>query len=514
MVSNNNNLMQLQTDINDFYKVNYKEIVILIIVLCYFSIGIFPAVPVECDSVNIANGIKLFDKYGIGPNIFTYSYDVQAGSYFFSYMLSKLVDTDPFTIFAILSAISGIVIIIISSLLISKNLKINILIPFFTFFLFQESYSILYYPNTNIIAAFFATIAFFILYEHHNLYISSILFAIAIWCRIDVVLVGLVFPFILINRDNLKMEMKNVLIFISINIFILIFLFTLSDVNINNIINRFIGHRNNTNGLYGVFITKNIELKSLITFFTPLTIFLILRGGVQIFIKKRLELYFILSGILPLIIIYLGSITTPKYLYYCIPFFVFISSYILITFCPNKLMRSICILLFLQYIIGINSSNYNRLPPEGINILNVNYNSNNNETLTFNLGSGNYIGTADGFRLSSGLLFSPLSWRLIKKNRQKYFNKIYIQITNYENIYTIYYPTYLIHLLLQNNWNNKIHYDKEREYRLFTFVKNQDKIKLIFDRKISKYGDKVKKNKINKPPESIMIKVLDWEDNL
>lgn len=512
-------------NINNFIKVNWKEIFIVILVIGYFSIGIFPIVPIEGDSVNIANGISQFEKQGIGPNEFTYSYDVQAGSYILSYLIHKIFNIEPYKAFAILSALSGLLIIFLSSYLISEKLQTNFIIPFLLIFSFQEAFSGLYYANTNIIAALFAIISFFIFYKYSNIHISSILFAIAIWCRIDVVLIGLIFPLLIYNRHKTKPGFKKFVLFGIITCFTIVILFLISNVNLYNIINRFMAHTKATSGFSG---TNNLgipllgisDIKSYISFSTFFNIFLTILG-IYLFIKKseKKPLYFTIAGILPLFIIYSGSITTPKYLFYSIPFFTLLSTFSIKTV-TNKYLLIFGVVLLFQYVIGLNVIFRNKqyFPgshPQGLTLYKNIYDDSPIKQVRLNIGAGNYITTADGYRLSSGILFAPFTWKYYKKNRKIHLTKINRQINTYKNIYTHTYLSYSYakYLLINNKWNFLRKYKNSDSYTVLSFKKNNE-IKNIFYKEIS---DRNKYKKIYKridTKNSILIKVYPWEYNI
>ena len=511
-----------------YFQNFWKEILILCFVIIYFSIGFFPIIPIEGDSINIANGISQFDKYGIGENDFSYSYDVQAGSYVLSYFISKIFGIQSsYKSFAILSGFSGLIVILLSSLLISNKLKINFIIPFLFIFLFQETFSEIYYANTNVIATLFAIISFFILYKYKNVYFSALFFSIAIWCRIDIILVGLIFPFIIYSELNVKKSIKTIFIFIILSALFLSVLFLITKVNPLNIIDRFLGHTKETSGFTG---TKNInipfigssDIKSMLSFFTFFSMFSIL-SGIYIAFKKSDHkiIIFILGGIIPLFIVLAGSFTTPKYIYYTIPFFTYISVYSIKNIIKNRIGLILLGILFFQYIIGLNvvfksKPYFPSSHPKGITLINKSLDNNVIDKIRINIGAGNYINTDDGYRLFSGLLFAPITWNNIKMEREQYLNDINKIVNENDTIYTMQYASssYVKYILIQNDWNLQNLVKHKNDFNYLIFTKKNRTIYLYFDQIDDRKKYKILANQIEQKENTFLVKIHPWEYNL
>lgn len=294
-----------QTD--QFWMVNSKLVYIFIVmaILSYLILGAYPVVPLENDGMRMALGIQGNTLYGD----YTYSYDyvAQAGIYKIVGFLSEVLNIDPFYAFSLTTLVSSVVFILFASNFLSRLLNVQFLLAFLSLIIFQEVYVSGYYPNSAMLAAAFLSIALFLSSrkEHFRaITLSAVCFAIATWCRIDSVLMGLTFLILLFNWT--RRSIFSILLFGFVFLSVIITLYILSGVSLRSFIEQLSGSVGQPSD-----ISRTLRIYS--TIFTFASICFMLYGIFQLLKSRHWRLLLLtLLAPLPLICAYGTEIDSPK----------------------------------------------------------------------------------------------------------------------------------------------------------------------------------------------------------
>ncbi len=412
--------------------------------LLYFFSGIFPITQFESDSVGICNGCYEIIKTGEwGSNYFSYSYDMQAGTYWFIILFMKLLSLPASVVYSLLSAILGILCMFLTANLLSKILQKDLIIIFLILFLFQEAYTISFYANSAVFAAFFWLLAFDIIYTYDKNWVypvSVLLLGFAFWCRVDIAfaMTG-IFPLLYLKNGFKKTLIKSLITGVGTIITGLV-LFKLSGVNIagfTHYSSDFAGVITKGNSNLGFINTFSV--KSHLGFFSILLAGLIVLGIYKLFRRKEFKL---LLFSLPIVIYYIFNSThvfAAKHLYYNLIFFAIPIIYALLNFSWKKVFSLVVVILFFaQYLLGWQlqfsaipwqEKEYSQLYPYPVilKVLNIDVPVRNGIPVDIVLGSGTKIPTSDEIMLSSGIFYSPVMWqdlKMIYKNSFDYLAEV------------------------------------------------------------------------------------------
>jgi hypothetical protein len=399
----------------------------------YAMIGIFPIAAVEGDGLGIANGATQIATIGREATSLAYRYNVQSGTYALTVLLHKLTGVETFTILSLLSALAGIVFILISAALLSRMTSFPFAGCGVVILLFQEAFTSAYYANSTVIAASFFVTAFWVVTFGDDLFkllLSGILLGVGSWMRFDLLLVTPAILPLLHRGEWPRTFVRTAGVAIVTGITALLGLY-LSGSSIRQVLASAGSHRaslsgTTLDGATGNFLLRLLEsndLRSHATFYTALLALLIVIGIIHV-VRKRdwRKLGFCLLGIVPCYVVYLGVMTTPKYLYYLIPFaaLLALSAFSELASLSTKhylLSRAFLLLLILlfvaQYITGWQFSSSARpyLHPSFPNFLTLFSTTTpvtGIEEVTLVIGAGSSVSTGDGRRLLSGIAFAPL----------------------------------------------------------------------------------------------------------
>jgi hypothetical protein len=401
--------------------------------LVYLAVGFFPFTAVESDGNGIANGATLMAIQGMGENDFSYRYEAQPGSYALVVMLHKLTNLSTLSIFSALSAVFCLVFILSCAALISRLTGYAFPICGLLLLLFQEVFASGYYANSNVIAAAFLVTGFFCAISARTptlRLLAGVLLGLGAWMRFDVMLI-MPALFLIVPESSWKRTLGQVLLILGVAMFVALSAFYLSNVRLSDILLAAGGHltqvHSSTTDL-GIPLIGNSNIKSHMAFFSMLTSALMIGGVTWLILKRRWRILGIgLLGIVPFYAIYWGTITSPKYLLYTLPFCL-----LFVVFCLEamkslslpwqRVLTILALLLFLgQYILGLvvdfTSKPYIASPyPTLVRLAHFNSPIPAIQGISLDIGAGTPISTVDGDRLSSGILFSPLSWNNNKRN--------------------------------------------------------------------------------------------------
>lgn len=433
--------------------------IIFILATVYLAIGMYPISPIEGDGTAIANGATHLAADGLDAISSVYRYPAQPGTYIVVASLHRLLGVSSLVVFSVLSAVCSICFVFLSAAILLKLFDH----PFYScgmiVLLFQESFSGGYYANSTVIAAavfMFGTYILTFSATPFRLLIGAIFLAIGVWIRLDVVLI---FPAILLilYRIAWGRSLFPLLIVVGVVCFFCTVAIYASRVSINDI---FLAGRSHlaersarTQGL-GIPLIGTPDVKSYLSFFSLLILFL-QALGIAIILKQQrwYILGLFLAGVVPFYLIFSGVVSSPKYLYYLIPFFSIplVSLAMSVTNRPRRtrvvILASGISLFILQYVIGLRayfadkqyieqSYSLARSHPTLVTLLGLAFEESSIQGASIVIGAGTLINTADNIRLSSGIAFSPLTWnhqkRLLNKELEKFSD--YLEIAKNEPV--------------------------------------------------------------------------------
>jgi hypothetical protein len=418
------------------------------LIFAYMLIGIFPASLIEGDAMAVASGVNSFARYGIGDNLNTYRYSSQPGTYIAVYGLTLLASIPSFTAFALISVLSSLGFIFLSIYFVSKLSRISYPVCGLVVLSFQESITSSYYPNSNSIAAFLSMTAICLalnLKSRPRLtgLACGVFLALGSIARFDALIFGLPLMWILIEKKSPR-DLFTIMFLALCGTVLAFALFFNVDLSL-------------ISGAVGTHFSTKVALISLIAnylvFFSLLNLFMILVGLYKLIKYAEYNILGLsLTMIIPLLLVYSISLTTPKYFYYTIPFFSLISiqTFVWLKESPHSyrtvMIASIMSGLFLaQYFLG-----YQTVVPRSPNMAYILY---PHWATLFRLGTGEFprngefvIGagyphdTNDNYRLSSGILFVGEFWHNFKQFRSSKVQKIVhaIELEQQENEYVLF----------------------------------------------------------------------------
>ncbi|MCF8296008.1 MAG: hypothetical protein K9J13_00565 [Saprospiraceae bacterium] len=509
---------------------------ILLVMFLWFFSGVFPITRFESDSMGICNGCyEIINSGDWGANFFSYSYDMQAGTYWFIIIFMKLLALPASVVYSILSAIFGILCLILISNLISKILNKDFILILLVLFLFQEVYSISFYANSTVFAAFFWLLTFNIVYSGKGKWvypIAVILLAVAFWCRVDVAfaMTGIL-PLLWLKIDLKRAIIISLIIGIC-TVCLGLLLMYLSNVNIQGFLQYSnlggITYRSSSD----IGFLNIISLKSHFAFFSALVILLVIIGLFILLREKQFKL--VLLILIPTTIYYMFNLNftwAAKHLYYYSIFWAIPVVYAVHYSLKNKIMRLIIVVVFvLQYLVGWQV-NFKSLPwqfkdyavlypePEYTKLVNFPISLSKISEINLVLGSGTKIPTADEMMMSSGLVFSPLMWKNLKTKYKNSFNYLEEQLDMQLPVFYISTSQssnqHILNVLLENGWSYlpdetaKYGFDKwhdfQKENRIAkVYISNFDRDTDNFMTNFAKLGQS----------EFHHIAIWDWENYL
>lgn len=461
-------------------KKSFGFFLFFIVLLIYQSLAFFKIAPVESDGNGFANGSSIMLQSKWGNNWAAYSFASQSGTYAVINLLSRATGLKPLASFSILSSICSVIFVVVSSLLISKVISMDFSICGLGLLLFQESITGGYYANSNVIASIFIITSLYLVSINggklYEMIIIGVLIGIGAWIRFDSIMIAPAIIFLLYLP--LQFHFREI-IKILLTIFIFAFIVILSALygsgsSISLMLANAAGHFGSepvgTQNL-GIPMIGGADIKSYLSYFSALLAFLILFGIIEIIkTKKWILLGFIVSGIVPFFLVYSGTITTPKYMYYLLPFWGLLAA---LGFSRVVLNRSktlwgntlliVLALLSLQYIIGFRatfkSKPYINDPnPTLIKIFSLPLTRGPISSFSIVVGPGSMINTADGDRLSSGFLFAPIVWINNKNDLEREISSLSSIIANSrENVINLWADDYggrqlALNILLDNKF--------------------------------------------------------------
>lgn len=443
------------TEVADFYTKNksiiLKTIVLLIII--WQAIGYFPILNFEGDSALFSAGCERLYHNGLSfPPDFFYSWDMQPLTGLLVVGIKYIL---PFftceQIYCVLTIICALSFWILSAFFISNLTKFRWEYCFILLSLLPETYCIGYYPNTAIFASLtFLTGLWLILRKPLN--IGSILcLGIAPLFRVDILLIYPVVFFLQLNRTSqLKKSTINTFIYACCTLSISVLLFWSLKANPLNTLNHVEEIGKSRGGHLDIqsFVEMNV------TFYTWISLLLILIGIIALIKDKKYIL--VALSLLPTILLYYiyrdfqGS--AAKHIQYQIPFLGIMIVYSLRIISTKISERKYALILLLIILFAGQSFIGIRIHPQSKPWISKPYSKQYSQPtiaelgsvdikgtkLSFAIGAGQPIATADEIMLISGHFFTPVYYHKLKNTEQEE-RKYLMQIIKNEKTDTIHF---------------------------------------------------------------------------
>lgn len=520
----------------------------MLALFCVFALyqfsGVYPFAPIEGDGVAIANGTAQMSNPFFGPTPLAYRYEVQAGSYVLTFLLQIMSGLDTFTAFSFLSAICGLVFLVAGSAFVARLTSAPFALCGITALLFQETMTGGYYANSTVVAGAFLMVALYLVVippRWYSLVIAACSFAFAVWMRFDAVLLTAVVPLCLFYVQRKKILLR-ALLFCAVATGLAMVAFFVSGVrSLSPILAAAQEHINlaesGTTGL-GIPFLGTLDLKTYLSFFSLLTLFLIVVGLIVILRGRKWSLLAITgAGILPVLFVLYGRLASPKYLYYLIPFLCIPTALALVQ-SKVRAKRNSSLLLWVvaglavvQYVLGIRAffrtkshieAPYSllRSQPTLAVLGNAHLQLPSVNSLQLVLGAGSFINTSDAGRLSSGIMFAPISWHRQKAllNRELQAVASYLEAARANPIKILtsqWEPRHLtLHLLIREGYACEHDRTELRWTRFMCFRGGQ---RVIFEDQY--YGDRTDEGlkavlAQHDGPNVLFVATYSWEQDL
>lgn len=445
-----------------------------LILLAYQVIGCFPFVPVEGDGIGIANGATQMLERGLGNCPLAYRYSVQPGTYAIIILFHKIFGLDTFTSFSILSGLASLTFIVIAASFLKRILCCPFPVAGIMLLLFQEAFAEGYYPNSTVLASVFAVLALYQLTLGHRPMIligAGLCFAMAGWIRFDAIFIAPA-SLVILSTKELKAGIYRTILLSIITGILLLTLLYLSDSGLGLILKSASKHSTSIRpGL--VLGLGNLNVRSFLSLFSGVVIFLAFTGLIKMVLHKQWRLLALIAvSIAPVLLAYWGKFNSPKYLYYVLPFFSLPVTLGVIwawSWPWNKWQVKIWwgavgILFCIQYIFGLRVSfptkPYVKEPyPTFYEIISKAIPASSIDHASLVIGAGSVISTEDGYRLSSGIIWSPLLWynyKTIVNNELELFKPYFRRfLDSPSRILTVTYGAHQLisKMLLENGYN-------------------------------------------------------------
>ncbi|MBC7365666.1 MAG: hypothetical protein H7343_02450 [Undibacterium sp.] len=384
---------------------------------------IWPIVPVEGDETGVANGVESWSRGGTDFKAAAYLYEIQPGSYRMLHALQWMTGAQPLQIFGVVTALGATTFLVLSSLLVAHVLALRAAWVAVVLLTAQELTAAAAYANTSAVAGSFAMGALVLTQRSRSfrgVWCAGVLIGLGGYFRLDSLLLS---PALLalrlgIAHDPLTRALRTTAVTALIAAATLLTAFTLSEVSLQTAWSAFSNR--------GSVVTWNpLWVKGWLVLGFVATVTAWLGLGWLVVRRNWSLLALILAGSLPSLAVYGGSFTTPKYLYYAVPFlalpiFDLVREAWTQTGAWRTIGRSAALLAVALHLLegtfGVQTSSeeFRRFipAPSPANLLSV---QSGPKKIRVGIGEGEVIPTDDGPRLRGGQLWAPAMWRREKR---------------------------------------------------------------------------------------------------
>ncbi len=433
----------------------YVSWTVLLCVMSYLVMGIFPMTLFETDATGVLAGCKRILETGrFGENEYTYYFQSQPGIYGWIIGFYQLTGTSLTGAYSITSALFGLLFMLMSGHFIARLLNVGFVASMLCLLLFQEIYSACFYMNSATGAAFFMMAAFCLIYDQHTparLVGSGLLLALAAWTRLDV---AIAFPVIalLLKADTILQRVEQTAVIFAV--FITAFGSLCWVSNAHNVFNEVVQGGSlvsffDNQQTAGSFISSQF-VRVLIGYFSVVTVLLMGYGMWLLIWTERWQLLSVCLLPVCLFVVLLGGhLVAGKHLLYYTPFFavlVLVSCQELYRtgFRRRKLLfKTLLVVAALQYVIGVRVS-FSSYPysnnayasvrpsPTFGTLASIPSPVRQIDSVQLVIGGGTKLTTSDELLLSSGIVFAPLMWADLKQDGEADYAAILHYLTSFQ----------------------------------------------------------------------------------
>lgn len=469
----------------------YYYPILFLIYITWTLIGVFPLTCYESDSMHIIAGCDMMNQNGwTFPPVYSYQYDMQP---LITYVILVVKEIMPFMtceeIYCLLTAIAAILLSTITIELVHRLINIKKSWILLGLFLLPESVAIAMYPNSAVFASLFFVWGLWSIINNRPLYESILSIGIAPLFRIDILIIYPVIIFIFLwKRIGLKRSFVQTLIVAICTIVIISLGCLLLQANP---FRSYLSY----NSFNDTLAYSSLVIYAILAFYTILNIVFVPLG--LILLSKNKEYKLITIAIMPIILLHIMFRHTgcaAKHYLYLIPFILILVVPVLFHIYNKyakhtKCIFTGCLLLFLTISIRIVLPQYEWIERPGAAgkagpLFIFIQEDKSPYKVSFGIGTGQLIPTADEYMLASGNLFYPFYIHRFKTNlinNKENVERILPLKDNYNLLIFSWQDEYHFHTqLIKKGFNIKRENNTEKPTKTHYYKKGQH-ITLYFD---------------------------------
>ena len=303
---------------------------VFLVSLTYVCLPFFPLAFSEGDDISISLGVYQYEDQCGTP----YKLHAQAGLYYLLSLTRSATGVDPQAAFGGWVLVGYALFVSFSAAFVSRVLKISFPLCGIALLLFPETYIASYYLNGNMVAAGFLAVSLWAATCDNRRadVLAGLMFAIAIWIRIDALLLALVYPALLLG-PTLR-QAARLLLVAACTAAALLVLYWLTGTSLEAL-RATASHQRAT---YADLL-RTVQVYA-VFFPTSVLALLAVGGGVLWRQRPRLVAACVLA-ILPIAGAFGSSLTTPKYLLFGVPLLALPVGAALVWFIESRSPRAI-----------------------------------------------------------------------------------------------------------------------------------------------------------------------------
>jgi len=400
-----------------------------LVVLAWQVLGVFPAAPVEGDGEAIAAGSEEVAFAGLDAATECYRYAGQVGTYAILAAGRTVLGAPCLPTFAVISAVAAVAVVTLGASLLRTLLGIPFALAGLALLLFQETATAGFYPNSTVLAAAAFLLACVVAVSEWpaRWLVAGLAVAAAGLLRADVILVAPVLP-VLFHRNDARATARTTLACAATAILVYSASATMLAAGPTAAVREAVSHMGG-DAAASLQVPGWLGLetvRALVAFLSPAWLLAFVLGVALLIRRRRWRLVLIVAlGTVPLAIAYSRNLSSPKYLYYAIPF-VAVAALAAATERTRPWRAAwtgAVVLLLAHQLIGIRvtvrSKPWVAPPRDAIVFARRSFTGGPFGRLELALGAGTIVPTADGPRLSSGQAFAPLVWHRSKVSTRR-----------------------------------------------------------------------------------------------
>jgi len=393
--------------------------------ILYHVVGFFPVAAVEGDDAGIACGAELIAAGSPDARSVAYRYHAQPGVYSTVVGLRRIAGLPSLAGFQLISSVGSLIFVVVGAALLGGLLACPVPACGIALVLFQETFAGGSYANSTTPAATAALVGLYLLWcggGPLQFVAAGLALGVAGWMRADAVLITPV-ALALVVQGSWRERLQRLAIAGVVALATVLLLFAASGSGLRDLVQdswAIVGAGGWSHGI--ARIQEKQTVRAHLAYFSLPFAFAGAYGLLLMLRRRRWNLLFaFVLGFLPSWLVYVKNLSTPKWLYVCIPFVVLPALYGLLNGGKRrKAVTTLIVILFVgQYLVGSRLA-FRAKPwaeqvrPDGLVLWSQNFRAGPITQAAVALGPGIAIPTDDGLRLGTGILFAPLAWHAQK----------------------------------------------------------------------------------------------------